>query len=158
MDWKALFLNADGRIGRRDFWVGWLVLFVAGIFLGLIPLIHVIVWLLLIWPSVCIYSKRLHDMGRTGWLQLIPFVVTVVASVVAVVIGGVAAIGVATGGFHGLGVAAVLGPIGVLALIVVVANLGFLLWIGLSPGRLGPNVYGPPPISLTGPPPAPSAT
>ena len=31
MDWKTLFLDAKGRIGQKDFWIGFLILFVGGI-------------------------------------------------------------------------------------------------------------------------------
>jgi len=30
-----------------------------------------VVWAVSVYAGVCLYSKRLHDMGRSGWLQLI---------------------------------------------------------------------------------------
>ena len=66
MNWQFLFLSANGRIGQKDFWIGFLILFVAGIILGMIPVLGQIISIALIYPWVCLYSKRLHDFGKTG--------------------------------------------------------------------------------------------
>jgi uncharacterized membrane protein YhaH (DUF805 family) len=151
MDWKALFLTADGRIGQRDFWIGFAILFVAGFILGLIPLLGIIISIAMIYPNVCVTAKRLHDMGRSGWLMLVPWAVSTVAFMVAMFSGGAALMGAAAGGsgggmasMAGLGVALVAGCVALLV------GLGFLLWVGLSKGEPGDNRFGPPPISLTG--------
>ena len=39
MDWKTLFLSANGRIGRQPFWIGVAILIVAGMVLNFIPII-----------------------------------------------------------------------------------------------------------------------
>ena len=95
MDWKSLFLSADGRIRRSEFWIGWLVIFAVNALLGwVIPLLSI----LLIYPTVCIFSKRLHDMGKTGWLQLAPIVVQHAGAVARHRITGGAAARVRLGG------------------------------------------------------------
>ena len=33
-----------------------------------------ILTLLLLWPSICLYAKRWHDRGKSGWWSLIIFV------------------------------------------------------------------------------------
>jgi len=158
MDWKSLFFTADGRISRQNFWIGVLIIFAANVVLGWIPLIGLVVWAVGMYASICISSKRLHDMGKSGWLQLIPFGIGAVLMVIAMVIGGAAMM---TGwmmhtnsydmnpaAFAGVGAAA--GLMGLAGLIGFI----FMLWIGLTPGEAGENQYGPPPATTT---PAPAA-
>src|SRR5512146_1322606 len=90
MSWAALFFSPEGRINRTHFWLGWLVLFGAGMFLLWIPVFGHIVLLLSLYCHVCVYAKRLHDMGRTGWLQIVPFLAMVVLSLVGLFLGGAA--------------------------------------------------------------------
>ena len=37
-----------------------------------VPLI--ILGLLILWPAICLYAKRWHDRGKSGWWSLITFV------------------------------------------------------------------------------------
>jgi uncharacterized membrane protein YhaH (DUF805 family) len=149
MDWKHLFFSANGRIGQKDFWIGFLILFVAGWVLGMIPLIGIFASLLMIYCWACLYSKRLHDFGKSGWLQLVPFGVMVAAGVVAGVVGGASAITAAMSGQNDpAAAAAMLTGLGGVALIMCLAMLvwlAFLLWVGLSKGTPGDNQYGPAP-------------
>lgn len=144
MDWKNLFLSADGRIGRQEFWIGWLVLFAIGILLGwIIPIIG----LILLYPQICIYSKRLHDMGKSGWLQLIPYVVFFLAILVGVfTVGGSAITAAMSGASDEATAASALMGAGVFVLLLLGAGLVgfvFLLWVGLSGPEQADNKYGP---------------
>ena len=154
MDWKTLYLNANGRIGQRDFWIGWVILFVATLILGLIPVIGHIIGLVLIYPTVCVYSKRLHDFGKSGWLVAIPYAVFIIAAVIGVIAGGSAILmGASAGANASAAAAGALGGLGLMMLFLLIAfvvAIAFLLWVGLSKGDAGPNRYGPPPVSLTG--------
>lgn len=148
MDWRFLFLSAQGRIGQKDFWIAWLILFVAGIVVGIIPIIGGLIGLLLIYPQVCIYSKRLHDMGRSGWLFLAPFGITIVLLIVMFVTVGASIFTAGASGSDAAAGAAGLAGAGaalLFGLLILVVNLGFLLWVGLSKGDPKPNQYGPPP-------------
>lgn len=149
LDWKSLFFSADGRIGRGEFWIGWLVLLGVMVVAGWIPLLGAIIGLVSIYCSVCIYAKRLHDMGKSGWLQLIPIVVCLVAGGFAVVsIGFGAVMASVTGGSDEMIAASALSGLGLgvlgLALSGLV-SLAFLLWVGLTTGEAGPNRFGEPP-------------
>ncbi len=77
----TLFVNSRGRTSREHFMA------------ALIPL-AIIVWyytrsgpdqyalwgvLVLLFPAVVLHARRLHDMGHSGWLLLVPAVLTVVA-------------------------------------------------------------------------------
>ena len=151
MNWQYLFLRADGRIGQKDFWLGWLILFAAGIILGMIPLLGMIIGLALIYPNVCLYSKRLHDFGKSGWLAAVPYAIFVVAGIIAAVTGGASMLGAMTGSATGAA-AAMTGmglALGVFAL-AGLACIAFLLWIGLTKGDPAANQYGPPQPSVFG--------
>lgn len=153
MDWKNMFFSAEGRIGRQQFWIGFLILLGLNVVLGFIPVIGQLLSLVLIWCSICIYSKRLHDMGKSGWLQLIPLGTFLVAMIFAFVTGGAAIMTAAMQGdsadpttmLAGLGMAALaFGAAGLVCLI-------FLLWVGLSSGQTGENRFGPAPGSTAAP-------
>lgn len=149
MDWKSLFFSADGRIGRGEFWIGWLVLLGVNVVAGWIPLLGWVLVLVSIYCSICIYAKRLHDMGKSGWLQLIPIAICFVAGGFAVIsIGFGAAMAALSGASDDMVTGAALSGLGmgVLGLAVsALVGLAFLLWVGLSSGEPGPNRYGEPP-------------
>lgn len=148
MDWKKLFLSADGRSAQTEFWIGFAILFVAGLILGMVPLIGQVITLLLIYPTVCVFSKRLHDFGKTGWLAALPYAAGVVFAIIAFMVGGAAMLtGLAGGGDEAAaaGALAGAGTIVLLALAMFVFYVGFVLWVGLSKGDPAPNKYGPPP-------------
>ena len=152
MDWKSLFLTSTGRLGQRDFWIAFLILFVIGFVGGMIPLLKLVIGLALIFPAVCIMAKRLHDFGKTGWLAAAPYAVGAVAMVVGMVLGGMAMVMGGVGG-DGAAMAAAAGGMGLMAVVMfvaVVANLAFLLWVGLSKGDPDANAYGPPPAAVFG--------
>ena len=80
---KQLFTSFDGRINRQTFWISFGLFlaasFVLYLILGLLisPVLFYIVALVLIYPQAAVGCKRFHDMGKSGWLQLIgiiPFV------------------------------------------------------------------------------------
>lgn len=146
MDWKTLFLSADGRISRQSFWIGVLILIGVGVLLGWIPILGWLISLALIYCWVCLYSKRLHDFGKTGWLAAVPFALMFLFIIVGVMsMGSMAAMGAYSGNED----AAAMGGLGVVALFGLLFGLGslaFLLWVGLTPGEPGPNRYGEPPI------------
>lgn len=147
MDWQKLFLSPEGRIGRQQFWIGWAILLVAGFVLGMVPVLGQIIGLLLIYPNVCVYSKRLHDMGKTAWLQLIPYAVFLVSMIVGVfAVGWGAVVGAFTGAESaaGMGALAGLGLFGLLMVLSALVAFGFLIWIGATPGEPGQNRFGPP--------------
>lgn len=150
MDWGKLFFSADGRIGRQSFWIGFLILLGVGVVLGWIPILGAIVSLALIYPWVCLYSKRFHDMGKSGWLAVLPVIVPGVLVVLAFISGlgglfGGAAFSEASEGagagvfFAGLGMAMLFG----LAAFFIWA--GATLWAGLGESEPGANRYGEPP-------------
>lgn len=153
MDWKTLFLTADGRIGKRDFWIGFAIVFGAGIVAGMIPVLGQIISIALIYPTVCVFSKRLHDFGKTGWLYMAPVAITIVLVLVIGLTGGMAMISAGMAGNEAAAAGSAMAGMGMIlamALLMLVVWVGFALWVGLANGDPGDNRYGPPPVSLTG--------
>lgn len=150
MTWQSVFFSANGRMGRNDFWIAALILFVAGFLSMFLHLLAPIAWLVIWFCWICIGAKRLHDAGRSGWLMLVPLLIGFVATCMSAVLSGAAAIAAfASGGGHfdpgSLGVLwASLGMAALLFSGAGLVNLVFLLWIGLSAGDASDNRFGPP--------------
>lgn len=148
----TLFFSPFGRIGRRDFWLAWLVIFAVNVVLTWIPLIGLALWLAGLYATICIYSKRLHDMGRTGWLQVIP----ILASVTWWVLALYTAVGILFAGFAteagwleagaGLGVISGLASLIITGLVALTIEIVFLIWIGVAKSDSLDNQYGPAPV------------
>ena len=72
MDWQTLFFKAEGRMGKKDFWVGVGIIFLINLVFSQVESIGWLVSLVTLWASICVYAKRLHDFDRSGWLMLFP--------------------------------------------------------------------------------------
>lgn len=149
-DVKWALLTFDGRLRRQHFWISWLIILGIGVVAGWLPLIGLLISLALIWPNVAITVKRLHDMGKSGWLTLVPYIGSFIGLMV-IFVGGAGAVlmNAATGSESSQ--AAVMSALGALSLgglIMLIANLGFLIWIGITDSQPGDNQYGPNPKGL----------
>ncbi len=77
---KNNYMNFNGRVRRKAFWMYILIYFVISIVASIIDsvlgiqLVSLIVSLGLLLPSISISARRLHDTGRSGWWQLIGFI------------------------------------------------------------------------------------
>jgi len=139
-DWQRALFSFEGRLRRSHFWIGWLIILAANVLTGWIPFAG----LLLLWPTFAIGVKRLHDMGLTGWLIVTPWALNIVGTIAMVASIGMQAImnAPALRAEDPAAIIALLAPIfGWLGLLLL-ANFGFLLWIGLAGGTRGPNRYG----------------
>lgn len=145
-DAQHVLLSFNGRIRRQHFWVGWLICLGVGVVLGWIPILGTLLSIALIWPNLAISVKRLHDMGRSGWLVVIPWIAGVVGVIAAGMSVGFAAL---TSGYMDTedpaAVLAIIGPMFGILGIVALIQIGFLLWIGISEGQRGDNRFGPNP-------------
>ncbi len=147
MDWKTLFLSPEGRIGRQAFWIGWLVLLGASTVLNVIPVIGHVLMLGVIYASVCIHTKRLHDMGQTGWWQVLPWVIgpsLVLGAGVSV--AALPAIAALTNGEPALPALQAVAGLVVSVFVAFGIWLAFTLWVGCSSGETRENKYGPAPV------------
>jgi uncharacterized membrane protein YhaH (DUF805 family) len=127
--WDTLFVHSKGRTPREHF-IG-----------ALIPLAIVVWWyaqaspnvypqwslLVLLFPASVLLARRLHDMGHSGWLLLVPAVLTVAAMMIW---------------DHRLDLGAQLNLAVPLAALIVF--VGFALWGCLGKGKAEANAFGPP--------------
>ncbi len=128
--WNPVFVNPNGRCSRGHFMGALVPLSLAVLWYALKgPAVDYASWgvLVLLYPAVVLHVRRLHDMGRSGWLMLVPGVLTAVA------------MGIWAQRLH-LGAAldsAV--PLAALA-----AFIGFALWGCIASGQAETNAFGPP--------------
>jgi uncharacterized membrane protein YhaH (DUF805 family) len=128
--WNTLFVQPGGRTSRGHFMAA-LIPLALGIlwyaFKG--PAIDYASWgvLVLLYPAVVLHVRRLHDMGLTGWLTILPALLSVVAM-------GIWA--------HRISLGAQLD--GTVPLVALVVFLGFALWGCIARGQTETNTFGPP--------------
>ena len=69
------FFCFGGRAGRKEFWMWVLAVFAVNFILNLIPKVGC--WLSLIFilavllPTLGVTARRFHDLGKSGWMQLL---------------------------------------------------------------------------------------
>lgn len=79
------YVNFKGRARRKEYWLFLLATTIVGFILGIIEglagiaydefsVMSTILNLALFVPSIAIGARRLHDVGRTGWWQLLWFI------------------------------------------------------------------------------------
>jgi uncharacterized membrane protein YhaH (DUF805 family)/uncharacterized membrane protein YphA (DoxX/SURF4 family) len=128
--WNTLFVHPGGRTSRRHFLAALLPLALGVLWYAYKgPAIDYAPWgvLVLLYPAVVLHLRRLHDMGRTGWLMLVPAVLTVVAM-------GIWA--------HRISLGTQLDV--VVPLVAVVVFIGFAFWGCVETGQTETNTFGPP--------------
>lgn len=158
MDFKYLYLRTEGRISRKTFWLGSIVLSLAGFLIGLavfVPLIffgqefmsdfrvasQVILWFNLAaaaacaYPAYCLAVKRRHDRNSRGW-DLLGYMAVSGAMLVAYVI--VAANG-ALGSLR-------FSPVSWLGYGIQAYGVYMFVVLGLLKGTGGTNNFGPDPL------------
>ncbi|WP_341019957.1 DUF805 domain-containing protein [Brevundimonas diminuta] len=145
-DFATAMLSFNGRLRRQHFWISWLILLGGGLVLNLIPFLNLL-GIALLWPHLAIGVKRLHDMGKSGWLIAIPYVVMVGGWIFAFMSIGVSAFmnAQAIENEDPAVILSTFGPAFGIILLISLVGLGFLLWIGISDSQKGDNKYGPNP-------------
>jgi uncharacterized membrane protein YhaH (DUF805 family) len=145
-DWQKLMFSFEGRTRRTHFWIGWLILLGVGVVAGWIPILGMLLSLALIWPNTAIAVKRLHDMGQSGWLVLIPWVIGFGSLIAGTMMIGIGAFAVGAMEYEDPAtILATFGPAFGLFALAGLIGFAFLLWIGLADSQRGDNRFGPNP-------------
>jgi uncharacterized membrane protein YhaH (DUF805 family)/uncharacterized membrane protein YphA (DoxX/SURF4 family) len=131
--WNTQFVQPSGRTSRGHFVAALVPLALAVLWYAYKgPAIDYASWgvLVLLYPAVVLHVRRLHDMGRTGWLTLLPAVLTVAAMFIWA---------------HRISLGAQLDVAVPLAALVVF--IGFALWGCIARGQAEANTFGPPVVA-----------
>jgi uncharacterized membrane protein YhaH (DUF805 family) len=110
------------------------------------PVFQGIVSLALFWPGIAVTAKRLHDLGWSGWWQILIYV--------GIIALAVAAYFYLDAGEKGSAPASPLDPIAIAAVSVLSIGLGlFALYLSILTlfvrGQPGPNKYGEDPLTAS---------
>jgi uncharacterized membrane protein YhaH (DUF805 family) len=146
MNLASLFTSFEGRIARKPFWAGVILLFIVGLVVLAVslfvagerdyPVIRFnifVVEVALLYPICAVAVKRLHDRGRPGYTALfflVPWMLHQVTNMVGIT-GDPTAINAVDIAF---------------ILINLVLFIWFLVDLGFLRGTAGPNAYGPDPV------------
>jgi uncharacterized membrane protein YhaH (DUF805 family) len=70
------YADFEGRVGRQEYWMFVLISVLIQIALDIVHLdmISMLVSLGLLLPSLGLAARRLHDIGKSGWWQLLVFI------------------------------------------------------------------------------------
>jgi uncharacterized membrane protein YhaH (DUF805 family) len=141
VNWPYLFLSFDGRIPRQTFWIGFLIctgLEIAGHLL-VAPLesgdrLGAIVSLAFTYPAFAVFAKRGHDRNISPRIIGVFFLISVIMDFLTV-----------------LGLGGKPEEVNVIVLVILLAWSAFalvlLVELGMRRGTLGPNQYGPDPLT-----------
>ena len=113
------YFTFSGRASRPEYW--WWGLFTS--LIGLIPFAGLVTLI----PTLAVTSRRFHDIGKSGWLQILPFALIVVAVITLFV--------------------DILNPV-VWMIAAFASFVVLIVWL-VRKGDEGPNKYGPDPRQAT---------
>ena len=140
MDWAYLLNSFDGRIGRKTFWIAMAALTVAEIFAHVLAeeiqgdRLSAIVDLAYTYPEFAVALKRAHDRNTPLWLLIVFFSASAMLDLLTVLQW--------TGTEDEPSLLTLL-----IALPFTVLGLALLVELGFRRGTIGPNQYGPDPLT-----------
>jgi uncharacterized membrane protein YhaH (DUF805 family) len=73
-NFEARYVDAGGRTSQSEFIAALVVLLAAAAFYYFVVPSLLVRWILpvLLFPAFALHARRLHDMGRSSWLLLVP--------------------------------------------------------------------------------------
>ncbi|MDF3412854.1 DUF805 domain-containing protein [Sulfitobacter sp. M57] len=138
------YATFQGRASRSEYWWFFLVVLIGAVVTQLIwGLLYLIYTLAIICPALAAGFRRLQDTGRPGWYIVIPFGISLLASLMAPDVPTEEAM--AAGQMPDF---ANLALFSILAIVQLIISLVFLWWL-TRPSQPETNAYGPPPTPQT---------
>ena len=133
------YATFDGRATRAEYW--WWTLFVS--LLGAIPILGCVIGFGLFLPTIAMTTRRLHDIGRTGWWQLLFFGIPFIAVCCTI---GLFFSALVAGSFSAAITAGTMVTFGCITIVIgtIVSGIWWTIWL-VTQGDTGPNRYGPDP-------------
>ena len=127
MNFDTLFVNPKGRTSRGQFVPALITLLAVVLFYAFLVTGRTATWclLVLVFPAFILHARRLHDMGRTAWLLIVPVVLMI----------GAFAIWLKLMSFGAR-------VDGVLPIAALVVSAGFALWGCIGTGQADANRFG----------------
>jgi uncharacterized membrane protein YhaH (DUF805 family) len=150
VDFMHLFTSPDGRIGRAAYWIGWLIILAVEVALRLVlgvPFattpadtlavrgLSFVIDAVLLYPSIMVMVKRLHDRGYSGWAigwLIVPYSVIMITNLFGI-----------SGDPEQMGVVGTL-----LLFATTIIMIAFMIELGFRRGSAGDNEFGPAPHKL----------
>lgn len=149
MSFIDVLFKPTGRIQARQFWAGWGVLVAANIIANFMSFLGIILYFGLIYVGICVYGKRLHDMGRSAWLVAIPWGIGMVLGFIGIFMSAPAILEATQYDAAALEdpetALTVMGPFFSFIAIGFIVWAGLTLWVGLGKTDPSDNKYGPGP-------------
>jgi uncharacterized membrane protein YhaH (DUF805 family) len=142
-DWGTFLTSTKGRARRYDINMFYLLLLVISLFAFAADYSYLgnaafeddapnyvshIFGLIMLWPNIALNTRRLHDLGYSGWWQLagylLPAVIAIVGGIVAALVGNVIIAGTIT-------------------LVAVIMAFVYAIILSCARGQTGANRFGP---------------
>jgi len=129
MNFESLFVYPNGRTSRAQFVPALITLVAAVVFYAYLVKGRTGQWsmLVLVIPALILHARRLHDLGHTAWLLLVPGILVVTTFAIWLRL---------------VSLGAQLQSVVPLAALVV--SLGFALWGCMAKGQAEANRFGAP--------------
>ena len=138
-------LGFDGRIGRRAFWLGLVIVAIVGsVDQALSGVVKFAVGLLALWMFWALVAKRCHDRGRSAWAAvawLAPHIVHWL-----ILVAPLAGVGALAAGVFGLAAGLGLGA-AIVGIWWLAGAVWFVATLGVLSGDRAPNRFGAPPAA-----------
>lgn len=152
MDLRALFLSNTGRISRRTWWIGTLILALASAVLNILLLSLglpgaarwgvLLVYILICYPALNLGLKRRHDREHAGQDYIVLLAGSVIFTILQTLGIGYTEVDLGNG-FVGMSPDTVMS---VAQLVFALFGLYMLVQLGFLRGTQGVNSYGPDPL------------
>jgi len=156
------YFSPSGRISRSQYWLKFtlpyigisIVLQIMSAISGAGSAFHVVTSMILfifslivIWPSIVILIKRIHDRNKSGWLSLVLYIPVIILTILLFVWLATLFVAIAAGSAVS---APSIGAFGVFVMILGFACAGISIWFfiefGCLRGTVGANRFGADPV------------